>query len=104
MAEGATPEVGSAVGSGGGALDGAVSARHASSGEGASMLRMCRARGSSARTEMRGSAASAIGGRPRFVAARRTSRRRPSGKATATKEGPRLQVSDSRRSGRPNRG
>ena len=68
------------------------------------MVRMCRVKGSSARTEMRGSAAPDASGRSRSVAARRISRRRPSGRATATKEGPRLQVSDSRRSGCPNKG
>ena len=68
------------------------------------MLRICRANGSSARAEMRGSTACGTGGCSRSVAARRSSRRRPSGKATAMKAGPRLQASDSSSSSRPNRG
>jgi len=72
--------------------------------EAANMLRMCRASGSSARAEMRGSAACGACGCSRSVAARRSSRRRPSGKATAMKAGPRLQASDNSLSSRPNRG
>ena len=68
------------------------------------MLRICRASGSNARAEMRGSAACGVGGCSRSVAARRSSRRRPSGKATAMKAGPRLQARDSSSSSRPNSG
>jgi len=60
------------------------------------MLRTCRASGSSARAEMRGTAAPvSAAGCSRSVAARRTKRLRPSGRATAMEAGPRLQVSDS---------
>ncbi len=54
-----------------------------SSLEVASMLRMCRAKGSSVRTEISGSIIRGANGRSRSVAARRINRRRPSGKATA---------------------
>jgi hypothetical protein len=54
-----------------------------SSLEEASMLRMCRAKGSSVRTEISGSTIRGASGRSRSVAARRINRRRPSGKATA---------------------
>ncbi|MBV8402250.1 MAG: hypothetical protein JOZ17_26540 [Acetobacteraceae bacterium] len=50
----------------------------------ASMLRMCRASGSNVRAEISGSTTRGANGRSRSVAARRISRRRPSGKATAT--------------------
>jgi hypothetical protein len=50
----------------------------------ASMLRMCRASGSSVRTEISGSTVRGANGHSRSVAARRINRRRPSGKATAT--------------------
>jgi hypothetical protein len=50
----------------------------------ASMLRMCRASGSSVRTEISGSTIRPANGRSRSVTARRINRRRPSGKATAT--------------------
>jgi hypothetical protein len=51
--------------------------------EQASMLRMCRAKGSSVRTEISASAIRGASGRSKSVAARRSNRRRPSGKATA---------------------
>jgi hypothetical protein len=54
-----------------------------SSLEAASMLRMCRAKGSSVRTEISGSTSRGANARSRSVAARRINRRRPSGKATA---------------------
>jgi hypothetical protein len=54
-----------------------------SSLEVASMLRMCRAKGSSVRTEISGSIIRGANGRSRSVAVRRINRRRPSGKATA---------------------
>jgi hypothetical protein len=54
-----------------------------SSLEAASMLRMCRASGSSVRTEISGSTIRGANARSRSVAARRINRRRPSGKATA---------------------
>jgi hypothetical protein len=47
------------------------------------MLRMCRASGSSVRTEISGSTIRGVKGRSRSVAVRRINRRRPSGKATA---------------------
>jgi hypothetical protein len=82
-----------------------VLAWQASSLEASSMLRMCRASGNSVRTEMRGWADDGgVSGRSRSVAARRTSRRRPSGKATAMKAGPRPQVNDSSLSTCPNKG
>jgi hypothetical protein len=56
----------------------------ASSLEAASMLRMCRASGSRARAAIRGSNTGSASGRSKSVAVRRNSRRRPSGKATAT--------------------
>ncbi|GAC1355884.1 MAG: hypothetical protein NVSMB34_09540 [Variovorax sp.] len=65
-------------------LGGGGLAWQTSSVEEASMLRTCRASGSSVRAEMRGSVAGGVGGRAQSVAARRTSRRRPSGKAAAT--------------------
>jgi hypothetical protein len=82
-----------------------VLAWQAPSLEASSMLRMCRASGNSVRTEMRGWADDGgVSGRSRSVAARRTSRRRPSGKATAMKAGPRPQVNDSSLSTCPNKG
>ena len=60
-----------------------------------SMLRICRASGSSVRTEMSGSTVRGASGRCRSVAARRSNRRRPSGKATTMYAGPRPQRSDS---------
>lgn len=75
-----------------------------SSVEEASMLRTCRASGSSVRAEIRGSVAGGVSGRSKSVADRRTSRRRPSGKAAAMKAGPRLQASDSSCSCWPNNG
>ena len=70
-----------------------------------SMLRTCRASGSSVCAEMRGSeVACDASGRSKSVAARRSNRRRPSGKAAAMNAGPRLQSSDSSRSCRPNKG
>lgn len=63
------------------------------------MLRTCRASGSSMRAEMRGSeVAWDASGRSRSVAARLSSRRRPSGRVTAMNAGPRPQSSDSSRS------
>jgi hypothetical protein len=104
MAAGAADAV-SPAGDGAGELDeDRVLAWRASSLEVASMLRMCRASGRSVRAEMCGRAASGVSGRSRLVAARRTCRRRPSGKATATNAGPRLQVSDSSLSDCPNKG
>jgi hypothetical protein len=67
----------------------------ASTLEEASMLCTSRASGSSVHAEIRGIAAGDACGCSRSVAARRTSRRRPSGNATAMKAGPRAQVSDS---------
>ena len=58
---GAVPEQGPAAG-GKQALDGEMQTWEASSKEAATMLRICRAKGSSARTEMRGSAMFAGGG------------------------------------------
>ncbi|MFL5511843.1 MAG: hypothetical protein ACJ8CN_05330 [Gemmatimonadales bacterium] len=58
---GAVPEQGTVAG-GKGALDGEMRTSEASSKEAATMLRMCRAKGSSARTEMRGSVMFAGGG------------------------------------------
>ena len=81
-----------------------VLAWRTSSLEVASMLWRCRASGSSVRAEMHGSAAPGPSGRSKSVAARRTSRRRPSGKATAMNAGPRPQVSDSSLSRCPNKG
>ena len=68
------------------------------------MLRMCRASGSSPRTEMRGNTACGANNRSRSVAVRRRRRRRPSGNAAAMKAGPRLHVSDSNFSCWPNKG
>lgn len=67
----------------------------ASSMEAASMLRTSRASGSRVRAEMSGKGAGGASGCSRSVAARRTSRRRPSGNATAMKDGPREQIRDS---------
>jgi hypothetical protein len=58
---GAVPEQGTAAG-GKGVLDGEMRTWEASSEEAATMLRICRAKGSSARTEMRGSVMFAGGG------------------------------------------
>jgi hypothetical protein len=68
------------------------------------MLRMRRASGSRVRTEIRGSATADASGRSGSVAARRTSRRRPSGSATAMNPGPRLQRKDDSLSVCPNKG
>ena len=96
MAAGALGEASPPAG-GAGEPGGDGVAWRASSLEAASMLRMCRASGSSARAEMRGTAApvSAAAGCSRSVAARRIRRLRLSGRATAMKVGPRLQASDS---------
>ena len=56
--------------------------------------RMWRASGSSERADTRGTGSSAAIGRSRSVEARRISRRRPSGKATAMNRGPRAQARD----------
>jgi len=61
MAVGAAPEQGTAAG-GKGALDGEMRTPEASSREAATMLRICRAKGNSARTEIRGSIMFAGGG------------------------------------------
>ncbi len=58
---GAVLEQGTVAG-GKGALDGEMRTSEASSKEAATMLRMCRAKGSSARTEIRGSVMFAGGG------------------------------------------
>jgi hypothetical protein len=68
------------------------------------MLRTRRASGSRVRTEIRGSTGSAAGDPSRSVAARRTSRRRPSGSASAMNPGPRLQLADNSLSVCPNKG
>jgi hypothetical protein len=68
------------------------------------MLRMRRANGSRVRTEIRGRAGAEASGPSRSVAARRTSRRRPSGSATAMNPGPRLQPKDNSLSVLPNKG
>ena len=90
MALGAVLGAGVEAGSGG---DGTASAGSAL--EAASMLRTRRASGSNVRADTRGTGSSvAHAGRSRSVAARRIRRRRPSGKATAMKRGPRAQRRD----------
>src|SRR3954453_20897625 len=90
MALGAVLGAGVETGSGG---DGTASAGSAL--EAASMLRTRRASGSNVRADTRGTGSSvAHAERSRSVAARRIRRRRPSGKATAMKRGPRAQRRD----------
>ena len=90
MALGAVLGAGVEAGSGG---DGTASAGYAL--EAASTLRTRRASGSNVRADTRGTGSSvAHAGRSRSVAARRIRRRRPSGKATAMKRGPRAQRRD----------
>jgi hypothetical protein len=90
MVLGAVLGAGVEAGSGG---DGTASAGSAL--EAASTLRTRRASGSNVRADTRGTGSSiAHAGRSRSVAARRIRRRRPSGKATAMKRGPRAQRRD----------
>jgi hypothetical protein len=90
MALGAVLGAGVEAGSGGDRTASAGSALEA-----ASTLRTRRASGSNVRADTRGTGSSvAHAGRSRSVAARRIRRRRPSGKATAMKRGPRAQKRD----------